>query len=1062
MLSIVLGLLVLGPADAAAGPPSTPDPITRTQVPAGRVGMRDSIDAWSAAGRWPAVDSLSGRLIELLERAPVSDSMELSLALRDQANARWRMRRIRDGEALASAERAALVRERFEGRMSVFAGQTRLLAARIASQMVRHAHSADLALGVVRWAEQQAPPESGLVVSGEHLAGMAHQALGRTDAARAAFDRARDWVPAHAADSPQIVPMLSDRAVLLSELGEFDEAEAGLRRALELAGRPSADTDLLENVLSRLSTLQLRMGNLAESVESASRSLAATRARAGAEAVATLFARVRLANRLGEFEDHRGALEERRALLPSLDSTLGSTHPTAINVRLGFAEELLATGERAAAREQLALAREAMRSQLPGRSSNPRFIRFLQARLDRQSGDRVAARESLAVALAAEAGDREGDGASSLLIETFESVFGPEDSLALTRAVGWLDSLADSTRVRHRPVWCDLLTARARAEARVGRRAAAWEHALAAESLAHRRLVDEVRALPDARGLQLMDRFAGSLDAMVAACGAPGTAEVAWDRLLPWRELVRDEIDRRRLRRWQAGDTALVAAHERWAALQRRLARLAVSGAAHPDDAASAARHAEARLAAEDAERRLARIAGVEPASAVWPGLTAVRSALRAGEALVGYAIADRGDGQRELRAFIARSGGGPVRLVSLASVAAVESAVQAWTALLSSPPRVGVRAGESAARRAGERVRHLVWDPIARITGDATTVFVVPTHPVDDLPWLAFPAPGGRYLAEQPTEVRVLTSERHAIAAAPAASSGAGLLAVGDPAFDRTGAATHRAPAREGRTRGWLPGAPCLRQIPRLHALPSARAEAHEVAGQWKDSSEVRVLEGREATEADFKRLAPGRRVLHLATHGVVIGDDCSGAESPGTRGLRGVGGVSPVAQSTGTPKPRARSPEASAPAPAVSPWLGRRVWLALAGANDPEDSGGDEDDGILTAEEVVTLDLRGTDWVVLSACQSGAAEDWAREGVLGMRRAFHLAGARSVIASRWPVADEATREWMVALYAARPRVNSAGAAVRQAARQVLRDRRARGRTTHPFYWASFSATGD
>ena len=79
------------------------------------------------------------------------------------------------------------------------------------------------------------------------------------------------------------------------------------------------------------------------------------------------------------------------------------------------------------------------------------------------------------------------------------------------------------------------------------------------------------------------------------------------------------------------------------------------------------------------------------------------------------------------------------------------------------------------------------------------------------------------------------------------------------------------------------------------------------------------------------------------------------------------------------------------------------------------------DENEGLLTAEEVTTMDLRGMDWVVLSACQSGVADVWDREGRLGMTRAFHLAGARAVIASQWPVDDESTREWMTALYAAR-----------------------------------------
>ncbi|HUK61882.1 MAG TPA: CHAT domain-containing protein, partial [Dongiaceae bacterium] len=99
---------------------------------------------------------------------------------------------------------------------------------------------------------------------------------------------------------------------------------------------------------------------------------------------------------------------------------------------------------------------------------------------------------------------------------------------------------------------------------------------------------------------------------------------------------------------------------------------------------------------------------------------------------------------------------------------------------------------------------------------------------------------------------------------------------------------------------------------------------------------------------------------------------------------------------------------------------------------------------------------------WVVLSACHSGAAPAWAREGVLGMQRAFHLAGARAVIASRWGVGDESTREWMTALYVARDRGDPAGAAVQSACRTVLAARRRSHRPTHPFYWAAFAASGE
>lgn len=1026
--------------------------------------MRDSIDAWSAARRWDAVDSVSSRLIEMIERAPSPDSLQLSIALFEKANALWRIRRLRDGAALASAERAAAIRERMDGERGPISSRTLLLASRIASQMARHEHSAALASGVAQWAERQSPPDSSAVLDGQHLEAMALLELGRPDAARVAFDRALAWAPEHTKNTAKMVPVLSDRALFLTQSGEFDEAEAGLRRSLELAALPGADADFIENVLSRLSTLQLRIGDLAESVESASRSLAAARARTGAEAVATLFARVRLANRLQEFGDYRGSLAERRELVPVLDRVIGPSNPTAIGVRLGLSEDLLALGELAAARQELALAREAMQSQPPSRSSNSVRLRLLQARLDRLSGESDRARDTLRIALAGETGDRDGERAAILVLEYLASVAGPADSAALARAIAWVDSLADSSQVRHRGVWCELLTLRSLAELRTGNTEDAWAHALAAESLAHARLIDEVRALPDARGLQLLDRYSAMRDGMIAAVGAPGTAEIAWDRLIEWRESVHDELLRRRPQQHGPTDTLLAAAHERWAVMQRRLARLVVSGSAHADDPAMAARFAEARRDAEDAERQLALLAGRAPSASSAVRLSAVRASLRPGEVLVGYAVADSGNDQRDLLAFVSRSGDGEVQLARLGTVSEARAAIESWTALMSVPPSGDARKSESRARRAGALVRDLLWSPIARLIGDADVAYVVPIGPVEDLPWLALPMAGGRYLADEALELRVLTSERQVIRSDRGSSATTGLLVVGDPEFDRSDDQHSGSAASVG---GWPKSRPdggCPSEMPRLLPLPSARAEALEIAGRWAEQSEALALVGAEAAEITVKRLAPGRNVMHLATHGVLIGDDCSGARSPGASSLRGVGGVAPVGR---TPKPsRSRSPRprAESPSPPTSPWLGRRVWLALAGANGSISSAaeGDENDGLLTAEEVVTLDLRGTDWVVLSACQSGAAEDWAREGVLGMRRAFHLAGARSVIASRWAVADEATRAWMVALYDARPRVHSAGAAVREATREVLRDRRARGHSTHPFYWAAFSATGD
>jgi CHAT domain-containing protein len=87
----------------------------------------------------------------------------------------------------------------------------------------------------------------------------------------------------------------------------------------------------------------------------------------------------------------------------------------------------------------------------------------------------------------------------------------------------------------------------------------------------------------------------------------------------------------------------------------------------------------------------------------------------------------------------------------------------------------------------------------------------------------------------------------------------------------------------------------------------------------------------------------------------------------------------------------------------------------LVLAGANR-RDAGPDR--GILTAEGIVGLNLQGMDLAVLSACETGLGEVAGGEGVLGLVRAFHVAGARDVVASLWRVDDEATAALMGRFY--------------------------------------------
>ena len=120
-------------------------------------------------------------------------------------------------------------------------------------------------------------------------------------------------------------------------------------------------------------------------------------------------------------------------------------------------------------------------------------------------------------------------------------------------------------------------------------------------------------------------------------------------------------------------------------------------------------------------------------------------------------------------------------------------------------------------------------------------------------------------------------------------------------------------------------------------------------------------------------------------------------------------------------------------------------RSGLALAGANTTiaawkrGDAPSIEEDGILTAEDVSTLDLKGTWVVTLSACDTGAGEARAGEGVMGLRRGFVEAGAQNLLMTLWPISDEVTVQIMNDFYDAAHESENAPEALAKVQREWL-----------------------
>src|SRR5205823_5896754 len=133
-------------------------------------------------------------------------------------------------------------------------------------------------------------------------------------------------------------------------------------------------------------------------------------------------------------------------------------------------------------------------------------------------------------------------------------------------------------------------------------------------------------------------------------------------------------------------------------------------------------------------------------------------------------------------------------------------------------------------------------------------------------------------------------------------------------------------------------------------------------------------------------------------------------------------------------------------------------RCGIALAGANHAlQITNAVAEDGLLTGLEASLLNLRGTELVILSACQSGAGEVKIGEGVMSLRRAFRIAGAETVLASHWPVSDKATSQLMTEFMRRWRSGEPRAKAWREAQLALLHSKD----FSNPYFWAAFTLTG-
>ena len=228
---------------------------------------------------------------------------------------------------------------------------------------------------------------------------------------------------------------------------------------------------------------------------------------------------------------------------------------------------------------------------------------------------------------------------------------------------------------------------------------------------------------------------------------------------------------------------------------------------------------------------------------------------------------------------------------------------------------------------------------------------------------------------------------------------------------------------------------------------LPETKTEIDNITALLRAHSygEPAIYEGDEGTEESFKALSGKRTsIIHLATHGSYITP--TAAEKQRKRDMMN----RLTFLRSGDDRQSSEEDEALTRSFLVMSG-GKMLWTS---DSIPEGV----DDGLLTAQEIARLDLRGCDLAVLSACETGLG-DISSEGVMGLQRGFKKAGVQSIVMSLWKVADRPTQEFMTEFY----RHLTAGEGKRTsflAAQRFLKEKYPTNLPqdeARPPYWASF-----
>ncbi len=344
-----------------------------------------------------------------------------------------------------------------------------------------------------------------------------------------------------------------------------------------------------------------------------------------------------------------------------------------------------------------------------------------------------------------------------------------------------------------------------------------------------------------------------------------------------------------------------------------------------------------------------------------------------------------------------------------------------------------------------GYALRKILFDPLLNVISSANQLLIAPDGELTRLPFGLLPLDEGKHLI-QDYSITYLNSGRDLVRLSLAHGGGSSdPVVAANPNFDLKETKSTRLKVEESHSSRTNENEQNEQDIPEdLNTIYFPQLEKTQIEGELIGNLlGVKPLTRDEVLESEVRaRKSP--QILHLATHGFFF------ASSPQHIELEEL--------NTSVKKLNRGSRAISTWTKLSNPLL--RSCIALAGANTrakggelPKEAG----DGILTAEDVTSMDLTNTELVVLSACETGLGDVHTGEGVFGLRRAFVIAGAQTLVMSLWKVPDEQTRELMSLFYEYLLEGQSRSDALRNS-QMAMRERY----PDNPEYWGAFICQGD